>query len=60
MFALCLRMISVSVLGNFFVGSGGRNSTLSLLSLGFEIGEIRHPSGALKSTVSGDVGWWVN
>ena len=55
----CLRMVLAIASGSVCVDSCGRYIFVSLVSLAFDIEEIRRPSGACISTKSREVGWEV-
>ncbi len=57
--ALCLRIVFAIASGSVCVDSCGRYIFESLVSLAFDIEEIRRPSGACISTKSREVGWEV-
>ncbi len=57
--ALCLSRVLAIASGSVCVDSCGRCIFASLVSLAFDIEEIRRPSGACISTKSMEVGWEV-
>jgi hypothetical protein len=57
--ALCLIMALAIASGSVYVDACGRYIFTSLVSLAFDIGEIRRPSGACMRTKYREVGWEV-
>ena len=57
--ALCLSMALAIASGSVCADACGRYIFASLISLAFDIGEIRRPSGACIRTKSKEVGWEV-